>query len=90
MIQKVAEIMEYEDTLVKANQEPDSKKRLMLVTSFGVAQYTCSARRTCKPFNPILGETYEYLCPQFKYIGEQVSHHPPISAGHADSEHYEF
>jgi len=44
--------------------------RLMLVACFGAAQYTCSVRRTCKPFNPILGETYEYVTNKFKYIGE--------------------
>jgi len=82
--------MEYEDLLSRANKEADSKLRLMLVCAFGAAQYACSASRTSKPFNPILGETYEYVCPKFKYIGEQVSHHPPISAAYATSEHYEF
>lgn len=62
----------------------------MLVACFGAAQYASTATRTSKPFNPILGETYEFVCPQFKYIGEQVSHHPPISAAHADSEDYQF
>ena len=90
MIQKVVEIMEYEDLLVQANKAADSKKRLMLIVAFGAAQYACSARRTSKPFNPILGETYEYVCSKFKYIGEQVSHHPPISAAHATSEDYDF
>ena len=90
MIQKVAELMEYEDLLVRANNESDSKRRLMLIACFGAAQYACSARRTSKPFNPILGETYEYVCPRFKYVGEQVSHHPPISAAFATSEAYDF
>lgn len=70
MIQKIVEIMEYEDLLVQANQSADSKKRIMLIAAFGAAQYACSARRTSKPFNPILGETYEYVCSRFKYIGE--------------------
>ena len=90
MIQKIAEIMEYEHVPVKANNEPDSKVRLMMVAAFGAAQYACAAKRTCKPFNPILGETYEYVCPKFKYIGEQVCHHPPISAAYASSDTYEF
>lgn len=33
-----------------------------------------------KPFNPHLGETYELVTEDFRFIGEQVSHHPPISA----------
>lgn len=36
--------------------------------------------RMDKPFNPILGETYQatiYGCPLY---AQQISHHPPISA----------
>jgi len=34
-----------------------------------------------KPFNPLLGETFEFVSPgHYKYIAEQVSHHPPITA----------
>jgi hypothetical protein len=33
-----------------------------------------------KPFNPLLGETFEYEEKDVKYISEQVSHHPPITA----------
>lgn len=37
MIQKVAEIMEYENTLVRANREKDSRLRLMTIACFGAA-----------------------------------------------------
>ena len=36
-----------------------------------------------KPFNPLLGETYELKVQgdtPFHYVSEQVSHHPPVSA----------
>ena len=62
----------------------------MHVACFGIGQYAMQTRRTSKPFNPILGETYELLCPEFKYFGEQVSHHPPVSAAYACSDSYEF
>ena len=37
-----------------------------------------------KPLNPVLGETYRCRdsVSGFLYVGEQVSHHPPISAYH--------
>lgn len=43
-----------------------------------------------KPFNPILGETYELSLEDqaFRIVCEQVSHHPPISAYHGESKHY--
>jgi len=33
-----------------------------------------------KPFNPILGETYQVLIDGCPVLGEQTSHHPPISS----------
>lgn len=33
-----------------------------------------------KPFNPILGETYQGIVDGCPIYGEQISHHPPISS----------
>ena len=48
--------------------------------------------RHSKPFNPLLGETYEVVNTEDKYcvIAEQVSHHPPITALHVESEKWVF
>jgi len=51
--------------------------------------YFCH-QRMGKPFNPLLGETYELVTPKFKYFSEAVSHHPPISAFVCQGENYEF
>lgn len=43
--------------------------------------------------NPhFLGETFEYVREDmgFRYISEQVSHHPPISVCHCEGQHYSF
>lgn len=47
---------------------------------------------TGKPFNPLLGETYEYIDTEkkFKFISEQVSHHPPIGACFAEGQNWKF
>lgn len=31
--------------------------------------------RTAKPFNPLLGETFEFVCPEkgFRFVAEKVS-----------------
>lgn len=63
-------MMDYEDMLVQADKERDSKLRLMKVVCFCIGQYTPSQKRICKPFNPLLGETFELMCPRFKFIGE--------------------
>lgn len=91
MLQKFAESMEYEDLLVRANNEEDPYVRCMLVAAFGVSRFSSTNNRLDKPFNPLLGETFELVDLRGKYrcISEQVSHHPPISALYAESADYE-
>lgn len=43
-----------------------------------------------KYFNPVLGETYEFIRPEYEFIAEQVSHHPPISAVHCEGHDFRF
>lgn len=35
-------------------------------------------KRLGKPFNPLLGETYELVTSKFRLFSESVSHHPPV------------
>eukprot|EP01022_Parablepharisma_sp_SALTPOND_P014306 TRINITY_DN1933_c0_g2_i3.p1 TRINITY_DN1933_c0_g2~~TRINITY_DN1933_c0_g2_i3.p1 ORF type:complete len:668 (+),score=42.50 TRINITY_DN1933_c0_g2_i3:122-2005(+) len=90
MLQKVAESLEYEECLRKAANSSDSLIRMAYVAAFLVASYCSTFSRTKKPFNPILGETFEYVTPTYKFFSEQVSHHPPISACYCSSDIYEF
>ncbi|KAF1390129.1 hypothetical protein PFLUV_G00054900 [Perca fluviatilis] len=59
-----------------------------------LAGHSCPSQweRTGKPFNPLLGETYELIREDegYRLISEQVSHHPPVSAFHAQSLKQEF
>uniref|UniRef100_A0A3Q3W9N0 Oxysterol-binding protein n=1 Tax=Mola mola TaxID=94237 RepID=A0A3Q3W9N0_MOLML len=64
-------------------------------TAFTVLKLSAVAsqwERTGKPFNPLLGETYELVREDlgFRLISEQVSHHPPVSAFHAESLKQDF
>lgn len=82
--------MEYQDLLRRADKEDDPVIRIQLVASFCVAQYKCTDARLNKPFNPILGETFELKGEDYTYFAEQVSHHPPVSACIGESEHYKY
>lgn len=54
--------------------------RLMYVSAFAVGAYV-SSERTYKPFNPILGETFEFETPSYFYVAEQArSGHPPLAS----------
>ena len=41
---------------------PASTDRLLHIAAFAVSGYSGTAGRTTKPFNPLLGETFEFVC----------------------------
>lgn len=88
MLQKVAEAHEYFELLNQADKEPNSLRRLALIAAFSISQFSGAAYRKGKPFNPLLGETYELITEDFNFISEQVSHHPAISAGYCKAKHF--
>ncbi|KAL7302309.1 hypothetical protein TKK_0004972 [Trichogramma kaykai] len=89
-LQRVAEYMEYAKLLKLAAEQTSPVARLQYVSAFAVSALASNWERLGKPFNPLLGETYELQREDFRIICEQVSHHPPISAFHADSEDFIF
>ncbi|XP_033208969.1 oxysterol-binding protein-related protein 2 isoform X2 [Belonocnema kinseyi] len=89
-LQRVAEYMEYSKLLKQASLEQTPAGRLQYVAAFAVSALASNWERLGKPFNPLLGETYELQREDFRILCEQVSHHPPVSAFHADSEDFVF
>lgn len=92
-LQRLCEEVEYCHLLDTAANTHDTHMRMVYIAAFAVSAYACSFTRAGgKPFNPILGETYECLRPDkgFRFIAEQVSHHPPVSACHCESKNYTF
>ncbi|KAM9392922.1 oxysterol-binding protein-related protein 7-like isoform 2-T2 [Pholidichthys leucotaenia] len=93
LLQRVSEELEYSDLLDIASTIDDPYERMVYVAAFSISGYAwASWRYRYKPFNPVLGETYENHREDrgFYYVAEQVSHHPPISACHAESENFTF
>ncbi|KAM6957811.1 oxysterol-binding protein-related protein 7 [Aplochiton taeniatus] len=93
LLQRLSEELEYCDLLEVANRTDDPYQRMVYVAVFSISGYAwASWRHRYKPFNPVLGETYESHREDrgFHYHSEQVSHHPPVTACHAESEHFTF
>lgn len=83
MLQRMCEDLEYFELLETASSlENDPARRLLYIAAFAISSYSGTDKRISKPFNPLLGETFELITPQFKYLSEQVSHHPPIGASY--------
>ena len=79
-LQRITENVYYSDLLNKAadlNVSPDPCKRLEYIAAFAVSSISNNIDRLSKPFNPLLGETYELTREDlgFRIISEQVSHH---------------
>ncbi|CAE6392899.1 unnamed protein product [Rhizoctonia solani] len=92
MLQRMAEDMEFSECLDAAANERDPHKRIAFVAAFAMSNYSSTIGRIAKPFNPMLGETFEYcrFDKQYRYVSEQVSHHPPMSACWAESPHWNY
>ncbi|GAA5879315.1 hypothetical protein JCM8547_000661 [Rhodosporidiobolus lusitaniae] len=87
-LQRIAEELEYSELLDRAAASSDTVERLMLVAVFAVSGVSGNKfRGSRKPFNPLLGETYELLRPDksFRFISEKVSHQPPRFAFHGEA-----
>ncbi|XP_053611883.1 oxysterol-binding protein-related protein 1 isoform X2 [Plodia interpunctella] len=89
-LQRMLEYLEYAHLLRMASEQTDPVARMEHIAAFAVSALASNWERLGKPFNPLLGETYELERPEFRAVCEQVSHHPPVSAFHADSPHFVF
>lgn len=59
MLQRLTEDLEYHHLLDKAVNCTSSVEQMCLVAAFSVSSYSTTVHRIAKPFNPMLGETFE-------------------------------
>ncbi|NXD16636.1 OSBP1 protein, partial [Nothocercus nigrocapillus] len=88
MLQRLTEDLEYYELLDRAAKCESSLEQLCYVAAFTVSSYSTTVFRTSKPFNPLLGETFELDRLEesgYRSLCEQVCHHPPAAAHHVDS-----
>ncbi|XP_054809134.1 oxysterol-binding protein-related protein 2A-like isoform X2 [Prosopis cineraria] len=94
-LQKCCEDLEYSYLLDRAYEYGKSGNgllRALNVAAFAVSGYASSEGRHCKPFNPLLGETYEADYPDkgIRFFSEKVSHHPTLIACHCEGRGWKF
>ncbi|XP_021823889.1 oxysterol-binding protein-related protein 2A isoform X7 [Prunus avium] len=94
-LQKCCEDLEYSYLLDRAyeyGKMGNSLQRVLNVAAFAVSGYASSVGRHCKPFNPLLGETYEADYPDkgIRFFSEKVSHHPTLIACHCEGRGWKF
>ncbi|KAK3139674.1 hypothetical protein QOZ80_5AG0387610 [Eleusine coracana subsp. coracana] len=94
-LQKCFEDLEYSylvDQALQWGKQGDSLMRMLHVAAFAVSGYASTEGRQCKPFNPLLGETYEADYPDkgLRFFSEKVSHHPMVVACHCEGKGWKF
>lgn len=94
ILQKFAELVEYCDVITNAllaDFPPDSGEKILRIATFAVSYLSSmrvKERNVRKPFNPLLGETFELVREDFgiRLVAEKVSHRPPVFAYHVEHE----
>ncbi|XP_057972463.1 oxysterol-binding protein-related protein 1C-like [Malania oleifera] len=94
-LQKCFEDLEYSYLIDRAyewGKMGNSLMRILNVAAFAASGYASTEGRNCKPFNPLLGETYEADYPDkgLRFFSEKVSHHPMIVACHCEGRGWKF
>ncbi|RKP30493.1 hypothetical protein METBISCDRAFT_16185 [Metschnikowia bicuspidata] len=98
IVQKYAEMMEYSEMIDNAllgKYPAESGELILRIAAFAVtylAAMRVKLRIGRKPFNPLLGETYELVREDkgFRYLCEKVSHKPPVFAVHVEAAEWVF
>ncbi|SMN18435.1 similar to Saccharomyces cerevisiae YHR073W OSH3 Member of an oxysterol-binding protein family with seven members in S. cerevisiae [Maudiozyma saulgeensis] len=94
ILQTIAESFEYAHILHQLADPKSPFEPLAIVSAFAISSlsiYRDRTRSLRKPFNPLLGETYELVREDmgFRMLAEKVSHKPQIFAFHAEHENWE-
>ncbi|KAL2023139.1 hypothetical protein VTK56DRAFT_3745 [Thermocarpiscus australiensis] len=99
LLQRMAEQLEYAQLLDAATRQERARDRLAHVAAFAVSQFSngrAKERAIRKPFNPLLGETFELVRSEaevpggFRLLVEKVTHRPVRLAMQADSARWSF
>ncbi|KAI9881536.1 MAG: hypothetical protein M1830_000099 [Pleopsidium flavum] len=96
LLQRSAEQLEYTSLLDAATTaNADTGERLLYITAFAISSFSnarVKERAIRKPFNPMLGETFELVREDkgFRFIAEKVSHRPVRMACQGESKDWTF
>lgn len=70
LLQRLSAGFEYYDILERAAVDPDPVRRAAYLAILQISMCSCTVRSNKKPFNALLGETYEMVTNDYKYLAE--------------------
>jgi oxysterol-binding protein-related protein 3/6/7 len=82
-LQRIAEQLEYSSLLDAASTHNDPAMRLLYIAAFAISSFSANRlkdRPLRKPFNPMLGETFELVREDrgFRLLAEKIAHKPAV------------
>lgn len=95
ILQMLSETFEYSELLNRAASTDNEVERMAFVAAFAcsyLSMHRSKVRALRKPFNPLLGETFELVREDkgMRLIAEKVSHKPQVFAFHVDHAQWEI
>ena len=63
---------------------------MVYIATYNAASFFLIKGRVSKPFNSLLGETYELVTSNFRFFSEVVSQNPPLAAINCEGEGWEL
>lgn len=91
-LQKASELLLEGERLFREAAQTDDPVRRLVLAFVGQLGPLCKIKtRKKKPFNPMLGETFEFVSEHFRFLGEKVQHNPNnVLAFHMEGKDYTF
>lgn len=100
LLEKISHYSSPNDMVEKINEETSEEKRFISILAWIISNWRTIPRaglQQSKPFNPTLGEIFKCEWKHggndqdvTRYLAEQVSHHPPVSAFSCHNAHRHF
>ena len=90
--QKQCERFKYMDLLIKAGKENSKEMQMCYIAAFLIGDIFLNLGRSLKPFNPIIGETFEFFDNEkkFRFYSEHVKHNPQVNAYIAETPEFAY
>lgn len=84
VLERISDMFTHPDLFGKISEGSTNKERLLALLHWYVSSLHVKPRGLKKPYNPVLGETFEcYFArgtpEEVHFFAEQVGHHPPVS-----------
>lgn len=88
LLEKLSDTVTHPDIFASIAKGATAEERMVRLVRWYMSAYHRRPKGVKKPFNPVLGEVFEATytaegaegADPVKFVAEQVSHHPPISA----------